>query len=154
MCDQVLKWHHPCFFDYCDFFRIDGGFQPGGGSFCPFRSDDTFFAPRDAFFALPPSGIPRSSMLAPASSADKRKKSNHTTGMKLRAATRRACLRSCKRRKHVIGRECVWELPDSCGSSIKSPKFAPSGFFLGNAITPSTEQGFFLRNKKEIKGIR
>lgn len=126
---RVLKWHHPCLFDWLVFFA-DDGFRHGGEPFCPFRFSDTVFAPHDAFFALPQTGIHRSNKPARASSTGKHKRVKRTIGIEPGAATREPCLQTCKRRKHVIKGKYGWGFRIIDGSSsILKPEVASSGFF-------------------------
>ena len=124
----VLKWHHPCFFGFFDLNRICADFQLHGEPFCLFQSGDIFFALHDDFYAFLPNGKCRSSRPVLASNADKHGKSNRTTGTWSRAVTRRAYLRCCKQRKHVVKGNYVCGLPDVCGSSNLSPKLVLRAF--------------------------
>jgi hypothetical protein len=101
----VLKWHHPCFFVYSDFVRSVDGFRHDGELSCLFRFHDIASALHGDFFVWQLIGIHHNSTPAHASSTGKRKKSGHTIDIEPGAATKQACLRTCKRRKHVIERK-------------------------------------------------
>jgi len=156
MCTRVLKWHHPCFFDYFDFVRSDGGFRPGGAPSCLFRTHDTASGLCGVFFAWRPIGIHRSSKPVPASSAGKHRKASHTIGIESGAETRWTCLRTCKRRKHVLERKYGWELPDYWRQLNPKARSCLFGLFLffGNATKPKPEQGLFFGNYKGMKKIK
>jgi hypothetical protein len=126
----VLKWHHPCFCAGFDFLSADVGFQPPGGLFCPFHSGDIFFAPADGFSARRPGGTCRNSRLGLASSADRCRTSNRTIGIELSAIAMRACLRSCKHRKHVIEKRIVRGSFRISAVALSKARSWPFGLFL------------------------
>jgi hypothetical protein len=74
----VLKSYHPCFFVCVDFGCAYGDFQLHGGPFCPFGSDDIFFAPHDGLSALPNDGSQHSNMPGLSSTFCRCRIVNHT----------------------------------------------------------------------------
>ena len=93
MPEGLLKMDHPSFFESA---HIDGDFRPRGGIFCLFRSVDIFAGPGDDVFSCQTPGRHHCNRSGPGSSAGRYKTQNRTTGIELRAITRRASLRSCK----------------------------------------------------------
>jgi len=132
MGDAVGKLHHPCFFPFFDYGRAYDGFLIHSGSFYPSWSDDIFFGPYDDFYAFLRCGICRHNRPVLANNVGRHGKPNHTTGIGLRAVARRAYLRPCKHRKHVLERkQCVGA--SGCLRQLCSkPEVGPSGFFCEN----------------------
>ena len=152
MGDGVWKLHHPCFFPFFDYGRACGGFQIHSGSFYPSWFDDIFFGLYDDFCAFLRCGIYRNNRSVLASNTDRHKKPNHTTGIGLRAVTRRAYLRPCKHRKHVLERKQCVGASGYLRQLCSKPEVGPSGFFCKNGDKiPSRWQELFWAIAGELK---
>jgi len=77
---EVLKMHHPCFFDYFHLIRTDDGFLPDNGLFFLYQSGDIFFEPHDASFVGRQHGIVQNSMPGPSSNTGRQKRFYRTIG--------------------------------------------------------------------------